>query len=77
MNAFHMVQRCAIHQWRGLPEQDRCRLNALWSSSHPFAASLLHVKTVAQVNIPLWEVKVKGGGLDLMSIKTDWLGDVP
>lgn len=77
-SAMPMVERCAIAQWRGLPEEDRYWLNILWSSEQPFAASSLHHACVKQINLPLWRVGFPGGGgLDLLSIKMDWIGDVP
>lgn len=78
MSAFPMVSRCALFQWRGLSESERVTLNALWGASHPFSPSLLHGKSVSQLTTPLWTVsKARGDSLDLISMKSDYLGDVP
>ena len=77
MSALPMLQRCAQHQWAGLPEQDRLRLNALWQSARPISATLLHAAPVAQLIEPLWTVRSPKGELILIGVKRDWLGDVP
>ena len=78
-DSFPQIARCAEAQWRGLAEADRTRLTLYWTGDVPFSATLLHEKEVAQINVPVWRVVFadRSGGLDLMSVKTDWIGDVP
>ena len=78
MNAMPMFERCAEAQWRGLPWADRALLDLFWTSEGIVSGAALHKTAVTQRNIPLWRVAFKsGGGLDLVSVKTEYLGDVP
>lgn len=77
MNAIPMLARCAEAQWRGLREQDRVRINTLWDCPNPFTPTLLHQGVVPQISTPIWRVvSLRRGGLDLMSVKDDYLGDI-
>jgi hypothetical protein len=80
VNACQMVARSFAGQWRGLPEPERLRLNQIWMTAQPLTgATSLRGPVVSQVETAIWMVTTTGTGrsLLLLSVKEDFLGDVP
>lgn len=78
-DAFPMLATSAECQWRGLPAEDRLALTVLWARPKcEGLVSYLSGCSVPHRETPIWTVSgYIGQSMALISVKEDWLVDVP
>lgn len=79
-DAFPQLFDCFTRQWAGLTQGERDQLSKSWAapSGRLPVPCLLKAYSVAQMERPIWTVTSGlGVSLCLLSVKKDFLGDVP
>lgn len=73
-----MLRACADRQWAGLSDGQRAALTVAWEEDHLTVTGRLSVSHIAQKERPIWSVAYPlGHALTILSVKSDYLGDLP